>query len=83
MPCAGHNEIKIPQIINYHENFTVKELIVICDYYGVAKEIKNNRYNKEEIIHFLVEFENNPMNNLIVSKRQNLWFYINELNIVK
>ena len=74
-----YNEIKIPQIINYHENFTVKELIIICDYYGVAKEIKNNKYNKEEIIHFLVEFENNPLNNLIVSKRQNLWFYINEL----
>jgi hypothetical protein len=73
------HEIKIPQIINYHENFTVKELIIICDYYGFAKEIKNNKYNKEEIIHFLVEFENNPMNNLIVSKRQNLWFYINEL----
>jgi hypothetical protein len=73
------HEIKIPQIINYHENFTVKELIIICDYYGFAKEIKNNKYNKEEIIHFLVEFENNPMNNLIVSKRQNMWFYINEL----
>ena len=73
------HEIKIPQIVNYHENFTVKELIIICDYYGFAKEIKNNKYNKEEIIHFLVEFENNPMNNLIVSKRQNLWFYINEL----
>ena len=73
------HEIKIPQIINYHENFTVKELIIICDYYGFAKEIKNNKYNKEEIIHFLVEFENNHMNNLIVSKRQNLWFYINEL----
>jgi hypothetical protein len=74
-----YNEIKIPQIINYHENFTVKELIIICDYYGFAKEIKSNKYNKEEIIHFLVEFENNPMNNFIVSKRQNLWFYINEL----
>ena len=74
-----NDEIKIPQIINYYEKFTVKELMTICDYYGFLKEIKNNKYNKEEIIHFLVEFENNSINNLIVSKRKNMWFYINEI----
>ena len=76
---AINDDLTAPNIINYNENYTVKDLQLICDYYGFAKEIKNNKYNKEEIIHFLVEFENNPMNNLIVSKRQNLWFYINEL----
>ena len=67
----------IPQIINYRENFTVKELLLICDYYGIAKELKSNKCNKCEIIEFLVIFESNPMNSDIVFKRQNLWFYIN------
>ena len=74
-----NNEMALPQIINYNENFTVKELLVICEYYGFLKEIKNNKCNKEQIIEILVNFENDPINNDIVFKRQNLWFYINEL----
>ena len=74
-----NDDLIIPQIINYRENFTVKELLLICDYYGIAKELKSNKCNKCEIIEFLVIFESNPMNSEIVFKRQNLWFYINEL----
>lgn len=74
-----NNELALPQIINYNENFTVKELLVICEYYGFLKEIKTNKCNKEQIIEILVNFENDPINNDIVFKRQNLWFYINEL----
>jgi hypothetical protein len=73
------DEMSIPQIINYNENFTVKELLLICEYYGFAKDVKSNKFNKEEIIHFLVEFEKNPNNSDIVFRRQNMWFYINEL----
>jgi hypothetical protein len=74
-----NDDLIIPQIINYRENFTVKELLLICDYYGVAKELKSNKCNKYEIIQFLVIYESNPINSDIVFKRQNLWFYINEL----
>jgi hypothetical protein len=74
-----NDDLIIPHIINYRENFTVKELLLICDYYGIAKELKSNKCNKCEIIEFLVIFESNPMNSDIVFKRQNLWFYINEL----
>jgi hypothetical protein len=74
-----NNEMALPQIINYNENFTVKELLVICDYYGFLKELKTNKCNKDQIIEILVNFENDPINNDIVFKRQNLWFYINEL----
>jgi len=77
--CSIYDEIKIPQIINYKENYTIKELMLICEYYGFAKEIKNNKYNKEEIIHFLVEFENTISNMDIVTKRKNMWFYMNEV----
>ena len=52
-----NNELTIPQIINYNENYTVKEVLMICEYYGFAKDLKNNKYNKEQIIDFLVTFE--------------------------
>jgi len=72
-------EISFPQMINYHENYTVKELLMICEYYGFAKDLKNNRFNKEQIIEYLVTFESDSANTDIVFRRQNMWFYINEL----
>jgi hypothetical protein len=63
----------------YKNNYTVKELLLICDYYGIAKEMKNNKYNKEEIINVLVQFENNPINNDIFMRRQSMWYYIDKL----
>jgi hypothetical protein len=74
-----HNELSFPQMINYNENYTVKELLLICEYYGFAKDLKNNKCNKEQIIDFLVSFESDINNSDIVFKRQNMWFYINEL----
>jgi len=74
-----HDDLKLPQLINYQENFTIKELLLICEYYGFAKELKTKKYNKEEIIHFLVEYELDPLNTDIVYRRQNMWFYMNEL----
>ena len=74
-----HEDLKLPQLINYQENFTIKELLLICEYYGFAKELKTKKYNKEEIIHFLVEYELDPLNSDIVYRRQNMWFYMNEL----
>ena len=74
-----NDDLMVPHIIHYHENFNIKELLLICDYYGFGKELKANKYNKDMIIHYLVEFESNHINNDIVFKRQNLWFYINEL----
>ena len=74
-----NNDLLIPQFIHYKENFTVKELLLICEYYGIAKEVKTNKFNKDEIIHFLVMYESNPSNSAIVCKRRNMWFYINEL----
>jgi hypothetical protein len=74
-----NNDLAIPHMINYHENYTVKELLLICDYYGFAKDIKANKFNKEQIIDYLVAFENDIINTDIVFKRQNMWFYINEL----
>jgi len=32
-------DIKVSRMIDYNENYTVKELMLICDYYGIAKEL--------------------------------------------
>ena len=69
----------LPNVVYYNMNYTVKELLLICDYYNIAKEVKTKKYNKEELCNFLVDFELNPENNNIVLKRKNMWFYINEI----
>jgi hypothetical protein len=74
-----NDDLAVPKMINYHENYTVKELLLICDYYGFAKELKTNKCNKDQIIEILVSFESDLNNSDIVFKRQNMWFYINEL----
>ena len=63
----------------YKNNYTVKELLLICDYYGIAKEMKLHKYNKDEIINVLVHFENDPINDDIFMKRQSMWYYIDKL----
>ena len=74
------NEEIIEVLCNeYKINYTVKELLLICDYYGFAKEMKNNKYSKDEIINVLVHFENNPINNDIFMRRQSMWYYIDKL----
>jgi len=66
-------------VLNYEINFTLKQLKLICDYYGLTKEINSNRLNKENIIKRLVNFELDPKNEEIVKRRKTIWFYINEL----
>jgi hypothetical protein len=66
--------------VDYKINYTVKGLLLICEYYGLAKELKFiNKSCKDIIIHFLVDFESNPLNNTIVLRRQEMWRYINIL----
>jgi hypothetical protein len=66
-------------MLNYNKKFTIKDLLLIYHYYGLDKDLKNNKCNNDKIIHFLVDFELNISNNEIVNKRKNMWFYINQL----
>ena len=68
-----------PEIVNYKINFTIKQLMQICEYYGISKNMKLAKANKDEIINNIVLFENNPDNYSIVIKRKLLWYYIEEL----
>jgi hypothetical protein len=72
---------EIMEIISfeYKTNYTVKELLLMCEYYGIAKELKKNKSNKDVIIFDLVSFENNPLNNEIVLRRQGMWYYMSKL----
>ena len=74
-----NDSLVVSKMINYQENFTVKELLIICDYYGLSKELKQHKCNKDQIIEILVSFESDTNNSDITFKRQNLWFYMNEL----
>jgi len=74
-----NDDIMVTKMINYRVNFTVKELLLICDYYGFAKDLKNNKCNKDQIIEILISFESDLNNSDIVFKRQNMWFYMSEL----
>lgn len=66
-------------IINYEENFTVKDLLLICEYYGFLNNVKNKKYTKNIIIEILVAFELDHNNADIVNKRLNAWFFMSEL----
>jgi len=66
-------------VLNYNLNFNVKQLLQICDYYGIAKTMRQQKCNKDEIIMMLVDFEASEENCEIVTKRQLFWYYVNEL----
>ena len=76
---ADVEDLRTPHILDYAENYTVKELILICDYYGFSKEIKATKLGKDLLIHCLVDYELDPVNAVNVEKRRNMWFFINEL----
>ena len=67
------------KLIDYNLNYNNKQLLLICEYYGLLKEIKTNKMKKLEIIYFLLDFEENIENFSIVNKRKQLWHFINEL----
>jgi hypothetical protein len=74
-----NHDLYISQKINYQTNFTVKELLLICDYYGIAKQLKAAKCNKEDVVTVLVNFEMDPANFEIVTRRKKIWFYMSEL----
>jgi hypothetical protein len=64
---------------NYYEQFTIKELFKICNYYDIEKHLKITKSKKPDIISSIVYFESLPENIAIVNKRHMLWACIMEL----
>jgi len=64
---------------SYYEAHTIKELMKICEYYDLAKNVKNAKCKKQDIVATVVFFEAQPENREIVNKRNNMWAYMREL----
>jgi 7,8-dihydro-6-hydroxymethylpterin-pyrophosphokinase len=63
----------------YETEYTVKDLLKICSYYGIDKNIKISKCKKRDIIDTIVYFESSVENLNIVQKRIMMWKYINAL----
>jgi hypothetical protein len=64
---------------DYEMNYTVKQLLLICEYYDILKDVRANKAKKQDIIELILLFEKNMENLEITMKRKELWYYINEL----
>jgi len=71
--CFGNDEFF------YNQEYKVKDLLKICSYYGLDKDIKTSKCKKQDIIETIVYFESLPENYDIVQKRNRMWAYIMEL----
>ena len=69
------NDNLIAQHMYYYENYNIKMLHHIANYYKIPK----NRLKKDELIGLIIQFENDPENSELVYNRKRLWYYINEL----
>lgn len=68
-------DMKLCMMMDY-ENFTIKQLTRISDYYKL-KNPKNVK--KIDIIIRISQFETDDSNESIVLKRKQMWFYMSEL----
>ena len=76
-----YDEKEINPFLNdtlYYE-YTIKDLLKICNYYGIEKNLKLSKLKKQQIIFSLIYFESLPENFEIVQKRYKMWAYITEL----
>ena len=63
----------------YNEKYTIKELMKICSYYGIDKNIKASKCRKQDIVSTIVFYEGQSENINIVRQRHNMWAYMKEL----
>lgn len=63
----------------FYKDYTVKQLLRICDYYDIEKTVKMAKYKKQDIISSIVYFESLQENSNIVNNRYKMWSYIVEL----
>lgn len=63
-----------------YEKYNIKQLLRICNYYDIEKNIKIAKYKKQDIIASIVYFESLSENFEIVNNRHIMWSYITELS---
>jgi hypothetical protein len=63
----------------FYEEYKVKDLLKICEYYNIDKDIKQLKCKKTEIISTIIMFEGLPENKIVVENRHRMWAYMEEL----
>jgi hypothetical protein len=63
----------------YNEEYKIKDLLKICQYYGIKNSVKASKCKKQDIVSTIVYFEGQPENYEIVEKRHKMWAFITEL----
>jgi hypothetical protein len=63
----------------YNQAYTVKDLLKICQYYGIDKHMKTSKYKKSDLIDAILYYENIPNNFETVCNRYKMWEYMEEL----
>jgi len=76
-------DLEMSEMKNYEMNYTIKQLFLICDYYGLTKQAKSRTMKKNEIISLIMIFENDMENIEIVMKRKEMWYYMDLLKADK
>ena len=61
--------------LHYNDNFTVKDLHKICDYYDINKR----KLLKNQLVDEIALYELDTNNLLMVQTRKRMWFYMDEL----
>jgi hypothetical protein len=79
---VSHAKNKIIGDLELEENLpqlTLKQLNLICDYYGITSYLRITKCNKKDIVNILVLYENADENYEIVVKRKRMWKCLAEL----
>ena len=62
-----------------YTDYTIKNLLKICNYYGLEKNVKTSKCKKQDIIDTLIYFESLPENAVIVHNRITMWEYMSAI----
>jgi hypothetical protein len=62
-----------------YTDYTIKNLLKICNYYGLDKSVKASKCKKQDIIDTLIYFESLPENAVIVHNRITMWDYMSAI----
>jgi hypothetical protein len=62
-----------------YADYTIKNLLKICNYYGLDKSVKASKCKKQDIIDTVIYFESLPENAVIVHNRKTMWEYMSAI----
>jgi len=63
----------------YYQEYKIKDLLKICEYYNIDKDIKQLKCKKTDIVSTIILFEELSENQTIVENRHRMWAYMEEL----